>query len=290
MSLKQITLLFFALAALFVTSCDKEDISSDHKITSFVATLSGADWQAATSHAVINDTTDLITVYGENNDFSVELALTGTGKGHFNLDDLGNDMIIKSATKEYHYLNGTEGVVELTLNDKVDFALSGEFSGMLVDTTLDTLIVEGGKFTHILYLDSVGSGNPGSTGLCGTNMIAASVDGNAIGLSFLGASNLVGIIQVIGSNGTTNENLQLVFPEDIAVGSYDFNASNPLGTYTKTEGTTAANYNSTSGTLVIVEHDTANKYVKGTFSFTATEIGGTATKTISDGSFCVKYN
>ncbi|HHB77979.1 MAG TPA: hypothetical protein ENK85_01945 [Saprospiraceae bacterium] len=290
MSFKHIAFLFLAVSAFWVTSCKKEPISSDHKITSFVATLGGTPWKADTSYSEINEDDDQIIVFGKNNDFSVKMTLAGAGKGKFNLDDADNDLFVQSATTAYHYLEGTGGKVELTLNDKVDHALSGVFSGMLVDTLLDTLVVEGGVFTHIKYLDTTGTGGPGPT-ICPVNMIAASLDGNALGLTFLGATKLGNSIQIIGSNAASLENVQIVFPADIVPGTYSFTGTSPIATYSKTSGTNAVSYNSISGTLVIEAHNVAQKSVKGTFSFTAQEIGGgTGTKDITGGNFCAKYN
>ena len=291
MSFKHIVLLFLATVTLSITSCKKEGLKSDHKITSFHATLGGAFWEADSTRADINEVDDEIIIFGMSSDYTVQMTLTGTGKGNFDLDDMDNDLMVKTATKEYHYLNGTDGKVVLTLNDKVDNALSGEFSGMLVDTLLDTLLVEAGEFTHIKYLDTTGtSSGPGTgTSICATNMISASVAGNPMGLSFLTATKVGTVLQIVGANSSTQENIQIVFPDDISAGTYTMDAATYIGTYTKVSGTTATSYNSVSGTLVIEEHDVTKKAVKGTFSFTAQEVGGTATKEISAGSFCAKY-
>ena len=287
MSFKHITFLFIATAALFFASCKKEDIKSDHKITAFYATLDGGSWQADSTRAEINEDDDEIIIFGMSDDYTVTMTLTGTGKGNFNLDNDDNDMVIQTATKEYHYKDGTNGNVTLTLNDKVDYALSGTFSGILVDSLFDTLRVEAGEFTHVKYDDpNSGSGS----NICPTNIITASVDGSTIGLIFLSATKQAGVLKVVGSSSATLENLQLVFPADITAGTYTMDATTYLGTYTKTVGTTASNYNSVSGTLVIEEHDITKKALKGSFSFSAVEIGGTASKEISVGSFCVNYN
>ncbi len=291
MSLKHIALLFVATATLFFISCKKEDITSDHKITSFHATLDGASWDADTSRAEINEDDDEIIILGMSSTYNVKMTLSGTGKGHFDLDDVDNQLTVQTSTNEYHYLNGSGGKVNLTLNDKVDYALSGTFAGMLVDTLLDTLLIESGEFTHIKYDDPDPGAGPGpGTSICATNMISASVGGNAIGLVFVAGTKLGTVIQVLGSNSSTLENVQLIFPENITAGTYTMDATTFLGTYTKTVGTAASNYNSVSGTLVIEEHDVTKKAIKGTFSFSAQEIGGTATKEISAGSFCAKYN
>ena len=292
MSFKHIAFLFLATATLFFVSCKKEDIKSDHKITSFHATLGGASWEADTSRSEINEADDEIIVLGQSSDYTVQMTLSGTGKGNFNLDDTDNDLMVKTATKEYHYLNGTNGKVTLTLNDKVDHALSGEFSGMLIDTLLDTLLVESGEFTHIKYIDTTNTGSgPGTgTGICATNMIAASLDGNSMGLSFNAAITFATSIQVIGKNNSTLEAIQLVFPGNITAGTYTMDGLTNIATYTKVTGTTTASYVSVSGTLVIEEHDTTKKAIKGTFSFSAKEVSGSVTKEITAGSFCVKYN
>ncbi len=292
MSFKHITFLFIAAVSLFFVSCKKEDIKSDHKITSFHATLGGASWEADTSRSEINEDDDEIIIWGMSSDYTVQMTLTGTGKGNFDLDDTDNDLMVKTATKEYHYLQGTNGKVTLTLNDKVDHALSGEFSGMLVDTLLDTLLVEAGEFTHIKYLDTTNTGSgPGTgTGICGTNMIAASVDGNSMGLAFTAATKIATAIQIAGGNSATGQSLQVVFPQTITPGTYSMDVTDYIATYSKTVGTTSTSYSSVSGTLVITEHDQTKQEVKGTFSFTGKEVVGTVTKEITAGSFCVKYN
>jgi len=292
MSFKHFALLFLATATLFFVSCKKEDIKSDHKITSFHATLSGASWEADSTRAEINEDDDEIIVFGMSSDYTVQMTLTGTGKGNFDLDDADNDLMVKTATKEYHYLDGTNGKVTLTLNDKVDFALSGEFSGMLVDTLLDTLLVENGEFTHIKYIDTTNTGaGPGTgTGICATNMIQASVDGSSLGLAFNSAVTFGTAIQVIGNNSSTLESIQIAFPQNITAGTYTMDVGNYVASYSKIVGATTSSYSLVSGTLVIEEHDVTKKAIKGTFSFSAKEVNGSVTKEITAGSFCVKYN
>ncbi len=295
MSLKQITLSILAMGILFFTACKKEDIQDDNfRKTSFKATISGTPWNADSSYSEMNYDADQIVLHGISASNTVTITLAGTAKGNFDLDDADNNMVIQTPTSEYTYLPGTGGKVHLTLNDKVKYALSGNFSGMLVDTLLDTLLVEAGEFTHLKYIDTTsnvggggggtGGGGGGSSG-CGSNMVSATIAGTPSDLTVANILNLSGIIVIQSVKSSTFENIQISMPETVTPGTYDMDASTYLGVYSKL----TSSYSAETGTITVTAHDTTAKTIKGSFAFTGKDPTTNNTIEISNGSFCVSY-
>ena len=84
-------------------------------------------------------------------------------------------------------------------------------------------------------------------------------------------------IVIIGS--ANSNSITLGVPVDITSGSYEIPATGFIASYTVDQITE----NAIDGTIIIVEHDTANNTLKGTFSFK------TASNIISVGQFNVTY-
>ncbi len=293
MSFKQFSLSILAIFALFMVSCKKETITSDHKTNSFSAFLKGEVWDADSSFSIMDYDANKITIQGQTADRTITITLEGTAKGQFDLDDSANNLVLKKGTAEYHYINGTNGHVEITLNDKVDHALSGKFSGKLASAE-DTILVNKGVFNYCKYIDTTsnptggggGTGGGGTTGgICDSDEIGGKLDGEEIGgLIVTNVTEVAGTL-IIQSANAQFETISLTMPS-VETGTYDVNNTTVGGGYSI--GTTQ--YAGVSGTITITESDSDKKSVKGTFSFSAKEETTGETKEITDGSFCVSYN
>ena len=77
---------------------------------------------------------------------------------------------------------------------------------------------------------------------------------------------------------------------NLNVGSYNFNTSNYYGRIDANIYTsTASFYNGESGNLTITNHNTSNRFIKGTFSFIATDDNRNNPQTVTNGSFQSNY-
>ena len=120
---------------------------------------------------------------------------------------------------------------------------------------------------------------------------AAGMTATVAGASWTASSTIfsdtANTLQITGISGTTQINsksISLICPK--AIGSYTLSGTTFDKGANYTEGATA--YSTIlssigSGTINITSLSSTN--VKGTFSFTGTEFGGTASKTITNGSF-----
>lgn len=287
MSLKTFLFSLVAIMALFFTSCDKEEVTTDSKKASFMANISGVDWKADTCFSVMNYDSNTIELIGISDGREVRMSLLGVSKGYFNLDDFENNLTMKTITSEYQYLPGSGGGVELTLNDKVDFSLSGNFSGMLIDTLLDTIMIKDGIFKNCTYLDTTTNVGPGGiggggVGSCTSNELIATVDGTAFS-GAVSANLFSGIILIQSIDNGSASVIQIALPDDASTGSHDVDGVSYSGTYT----VGADAFIGESGSIVIDEHDVANKSIKGSFSFAGKNSTGDS-KDIA-GTFCVTY-
>ncbi len=291
MTFKQFSLAILAFFTLLMASCKKEVITSDHRTNSFSAFVKGQAWDADSSFSIMDYDADRITIQGQTAERVITMTLEGTAKGQFDLDNSANNLVLKTPTTEYQYINGTGGHVELTLNDKVEHALSGKFSGMLASAE-DTLIIDQGIFSYCKYVDTTsnpaggGGGGGGTTGgICDSDEIGGKVDGGDIsGLLITNITEVAGAI-IIQSINTQLSGVTLTIPS-VEVGTYDVTGTTVAALYN--EGTSS--YPGLSGTITITESDTEKKSIKGTFSFSAKEAITGVAKEITDGTFCVSYN
>ncbi len=166
-----------------------------------------------------------------------------------------------------------DGEIEVTYRCISCGYLTGKFNFNAVLPGIDTLTVEKGIFFEVSFLtNEIGDPLQGNAGT-----FVAQIDGIPFNAFAVDAVNTGNNIVVTGASTSTTILLQ--FPDDVATGTYTlpdagFNATYSDGITTETVET---------GNLIIVEHDTASKTLKGTFSF---ETGSTS---ITAGQFNVTY-
>jgi len=98
-----------------------------------------------------------------------------------------------------------------------------------------------------------------------------------LNFSITSAADTGNSIVIIGS--ANSNSITLGVPVDITSGSYEIPAAGFIASYTVDQ----LKEDAVEGTIIIVEHDTANKTIKGTFSFK------TASYIVSVGQFNVIY-
>jgi hypothetical protein len=89
-----------------------------------------------------------------------------------------------------------------------------------------------------------------------------------------------GVMTIQATNATTMETIQVTI-NNAAVGSFQFGLGTDGAGYTSYQDT----YLAINGTMTITKFE--NNTVEGTLTFTGQLIGGSATKTITDGSFSI---
>jgi len=115
---------------------------------------------------------------------------------------------------------------------------------------------------------------------------------NATGL----ISTITNTLVITGSTGSNAQKIQIFLPNDIAVGTYtqfyDYNADEFIQMYYSPPTSQDADDDgfANSGQLVITEHDTNAKRIKGTFNFvTDPSINGSTVWNVTEGSFTITY-
>jgi uncharacterized protein DUF6252 len=94
-------------------------------------------------------------------------------------------------------------------------------------------------------------------------------------------------VETIGISGTQDQaSIFLSVPSNIVEGTYSFDEQMYRATYSLSG---VDYYGSGNGTIVISEHDKANKKIKGTFQFTGVKYNTTSTVSVTEGSFEGNY-
>jgi hypothetical protein len=167
--------------------------------------------------------------------------------------------------------NGS-GKVEITRWDTTEKVVDGTFNFTAIIPGVDTLVVQRGIFYRVPYGFGEEVEEPGNAG-----NFAAEVDGatfNPFTVTAVDSGN-----SIIIAGASTAITITIRVPVDVETGSYSLPEMGFGATYS--EG--ADSEQATSGTIIIVEHDVANRIIKGTFSFQ------TANHSIGLGQFNVTY-
>jgi Family of unknown function (DUF6252) len=178
-------------------------------------------------------------------------------------------------------LNDAGGQVVITKIDQTKKTITGTFSfKMFRDIDSKQLVITEGVFEDLKYTTEL----PPTTG----SDLSVKIDGTAwAGKSVAGLAQS-GTLTISATELDLSKTVGLSMPSDITPGTYDFSQFGPyIGLYLKG---TSVFLGATSGKLIISEHNTATKTIKGTFNFTAEEVtGGTAVSQLTEGVFSVKY-
>ncbi len=180
-----------------------------------------------------------------------------------------------------HAPMGLGQVVVEEINE-MDSLISGTFQFFGEEPSSgNTVEVAEGVFTDVKYsVETVTIGdNSLNVKIDGTDWEAVSVTG------FVNGSKLT----INATSADVSRTVGLTIPDDTPVGSYDIDSpfSSEYGGQYNADAQTFLT--SDSGTLNISNHDLLNKVIEGTFSFEASEFVGSASASLTEGSFYVAY-
>lgn len=168
------------------------------------------------------------------------------------------------------------GSVTITENDTGRKRISGTFNFMAIIPGVDTLVVQNGNFFEAPYGEPINIDVDGGPDNAGTFL--AEVNGSGFDPQSVSAVASGSTIVIAGINASNNTIL-LGIPSDAETGQNDLPSVGYSASYS-VGGTPEA---ATSGSISIVNHDTTNRTIAGTFSF------DTANNSITLGQFNVSY-
>lgn len=288
-----------ALVIVSIIGCQKE--LSDENVTggpsastgSFRMKVDGTQWVAtkSVSASIIAGFIEITGVSSDNKIFTIFLADSITGTYILDQGSLEFAAFLDSSAADPHEYSSYEGLdtshaggtVTVTQIDRVNKTISGTFK-MKLFRELDQkqLILTEGVFDKIPYVSTLPPANS-------TDTFRVKIDGADWKAESINAAVIAGQLLITGSDQNLIKSVNLVMPTGTVPGTYDFNF---LG------GTYIGQYNpnlttflgSESGKLIILEHNTSTRRIRGNFDFKAISFSGGAPVQLSQGYFSVVYN
>lgn len=268
-------LLYAILLVLIVSACNDTEVNSP----AFQANLENNLYRTNGTSGTYDPVSNYFTVFGLTGDESMELKFKYPpadtmyfGPGLLNTATF-EDYMGNVYTTDVEGGSGAVVITDLVSSSK---KLSGNFRFTAVLPGIDTITVSNGLFFRVPYVtEEDPDGGDGTLPVGGTFL--ALVDGDQFNPETVTAVTDATSIVIAGGIGA--ETITVIVPLDVEPGNYVITDSGFNGIYN--DGT--INEEAIEGSVVIVEHDTAARTIKGTFSF------NTDSKSISLGQFNVDY-
>lgn len=114
--------------------------------------------------------------------------------------------------------------------------------------------------------------NPGGGtggGSLGSGNMSATVDGQSWSSNSIVATELMGMISIVGTNTSNSTQVGITLNTSTKVGTYNFDSFLYTGTYTKNVAPAPLIYNANGPVLEITSIDTTNRKIEGLFVFDA---------------------
>lgn len=278
-----LTLLICGLG-LATMGCNNNDDDDSQPQGSMTANVDGSPWSATEVGAVIQG--GIINVTGKATDGTViTMTLDGETEGVYALLETSmsagvfSDQVNPSwVTNQGNDVNALVTVTEINTSDST---ISGEFSFIVyrqIDSTQK--VITQGKFKDVPFTTTISTS--------GDDFVKAKVDGAAFEASAVIASVNFGILQITGSSADGQKSIGLVLDPFITVGEHDLEGFGSTN-YAQYNPNNTTFLGSESGKVNITMHNTTTKVIEGTFHFEASELGGGASASITDGEFSAKY-
>ena len=166
------------------------------------------------------------------------------------------------------------GSIILDAPSSVESGLAyGQFNFMAIRPGIDSIFVDNGFYFEVPF----GNGEDDDDDTVNSGSFVADIDGVTFNPFTVSAVDTGNSIVILAS--TSNINITISVPNDVTPANYSLPMTGFTATYADGTITESAN----SGTIIVLEHDTATNEIKGTFAFE------TDSKSISLGQFNVVY-
>lgn len=272
MTMKRLMLLVFT-AAILTTGC--EDIQDN---TPALQSEIDGDFFRANDAIVQPNADGSFTIRGFSSDEVLTLHIWRAKKGEYivGAEDDRNWATFQDFNGNLYSTNPL-GEGKIVLTDKCVTCptgfLTGTFTFRAIIAGVDTLDFSRGVFFEVPFSNQTGDNDPGNAGSFTTQ-----VNGNAFSPTLVSAVVSSGTIIIGGADDTRTVLIRV--PTGVEEGTYDL----PFAGFSAAVAEGGTTEEADTGTIVIVEHNTDTKVIKGTFSFE------TASNTVSQGQFNVTYN
>lgn len=260
--------IFFLLAILSLTSC--EDIEGNDP--ALQANIDNTFYSSNDTRGSVNGDGSL-TIQGFTQQETLTLQLSRLAVGDFRIgEETSNYAIFENFVGDVYTTrpNG-QGIINISEVNETDKTITGTFNFNAFLPGIDTIYVSKGVLYNVSYV----SGEISDPNNAGT--FSANVDGNPFTPTTVTASNNDGTI-FISATGV-NSSMLISVPSDVEPEIYQIPRTGFNAKYQGPNGPETTQ----SGNILIIEHNTTDKTIKGAFSF------GTNRSEITMGDFNVAY-
>lgn len=264
--MKNLVIIIFA--ALTLISCE------DHQVNE-VALQAKVDNRLYTSNdarAAVNEDGSL-TIQGFTEEESITLQLSRLGEGNFEIGEgrANSAVFVDMGGNIYTTNPDGEGTVTISELNEANKTISGTFNFNAFLPGIDTIYVSKGALYNVSY----SGGEIGDPSDVGT--FSAKIDGNPFLPIVVTARDTGNTIIISGNNTSTTIAISVI--SEVEVGEYTL----PRGGFSAKYQDVNGPETTTEGLITILEHNTSEKTIKGTFSFI------TNRTEITEGQFDVAY-
>lgn len=261
-------IIFFLLATISLISC--EDIESND--IALQAKIGDRLFVSNEARASLNEDGSL-TIQGFTQEESLTLQLSRLVEGNFNIaEGSPNSAIFEDMGGNVYTTrpNGA-GTVSISELNETNKTLTGTFHFNAFLTGIDTIYVSKGVFHNVSYTggDILDPTNAGT--------FTAKINGNPF-LPILVTSRDTGNAVIISGTGT-NSSIVISVPSNVETGEYTI----PRGGFSAKYQDATGPETTDEGVIKIIDHNTSEKTIKGTFSFV------TNRSEITEGEFNISY-
>lgn len=265
------TLFLLLFAAFALTGCEDTETNSP----ALQAKIDNILFRAADARAELN-TDGTVTLRGLTADESLVLTIISLNEGVYNLGGNSGSSARFESFQGVQYTTNPDGDGQVVVQNAAGNTLSGTFFFNASSAGGTTLFVSEGVFFGVPIVNgNIGGDDPT------TNSLSAKVNGgdfNPAGVNVVDSGNNI----LIAAATTAGETISLTIPESLVPDVYDITTSGISAVYlTAGQQSVAA-----SGSLTIINHDTAAQTMNGTFAF---ETGPPDNISITEGQFSITY-
>jgi len=275
----------FVSLSLILSSCDKEESEEPetNPSASMTAKIDDVDWSAnQTGCSVSNGQAGIVGVASQGQ--TITLSLNEFKEGITPLEFNGSSVGIVMNGNVTYATNADpdcNGIVNISSINTTDSVISGTFEFYAYSPFGKGFVsVSEGSFSNV----------PFTTELPATpdNSLIVDIDGSTFTASSVNAMVAMGKINISASDAQITQTVGITIDEGLEAGTYDIGGffGSVTGQYNiGTEVLMMAN----EGEMIITKHDMENNILEGTFEFEASEMIGTNSASLTNGSFVVNY-